>query len=266
MREFIVYNRIKLRDCLRLPDSWGKIAWYSYTKYRRKAEKENPPGHNVLMTGILQTIVSKNKSFMDEAVKLVKENVPEDTILCLTGAALCDIGYYEEGLERLRKAVAIEPSLENMVVLAGYIEKPEDYAEKLELSNRILQKNPDDTDGLRHKAFVLVEYGQLDEAEELLRKALDVSPKNRANKEALGEIMFRRGSYKEALQLYKKAYSFLDKSKYSWQQIALCYSELGKPKKAKKAAYRLLKLAKQDGDDLNTPSKKALFGKFGIAL
>ncbi len=266
MRDFIVYKRIKFRDCYRLPSGWDKVAWCSYTKFRKRAEKENPPGHYVLLTAVLQFLVSKDKTFVDKAVELIKGNVPEDCVLCLTGTALCDGGYHEEGLERLRKAVSLNPSPGNMEALAGAIEKPEDYDEKLELSNRMLEKNPNDVDALRHKAFVLVQRNHLDEAEVLVRKALEICPKNTANREAMGEILFLRGMYKEALRLYKKAFLYFHNSKHLWQQIALCYLELGKPKKAKKAAYKLLKLAKKDGDDLSTPSMKALFAKFEIAL
>jgi tetratricopeptide (TPR) repeat protein len=266
MKDFTVYKRIKFRDCYRLPSGWDKLAWCSYTKFRKRAEKENPPGHYVLLTALFQFLVSKDRTFMDKAVELVKGNVPEDCMLCWTGSALCDGGYYEEGLERLRKAVSLNPSPTNMEALAGAIERPEDYDEKLEISNQMLEKNPNDADALRHKAFVLVQRNNLDEAEELVRKALEICPENMASRQALGEILFQRGMYKDALRLYKKAFSYFHNSKRLWQQIALCYLELGKPKKAKKAAYKLLKLAKKGGDDLNSSSMKALFGKFGIAL
>ena len=153
-----------------------------------------------------------------------------------------------------------------MEALAGYIAKPEDYSEKLELSNRILKIDPNDVDGLRHKAFVLVQYGHLEEAEKVVRKAIIVSPKNAANREALGEILFRRGMYKEALQLYEKAYCYFDRSKYSWQQIAHCYFQLGKLKKAKKAALKMLKAAKKEGANLDTPSMKDFLNKVKINL
>ncbi len=265
VEDLTVYKEFKLRDCMKLPRAWAKQAC-RYKKIRRKAEREDPPGINVLFCGILQTMVSKKVCFIDEATEIVRGNIPEDSILALTGAALCDAGHYEDGLKRLRKAVELQPSLTNMEALAGCIEKPEDYSEKLGLSNRILEKYPNDVDALRHKAFVLVHYGNLDEAEELMRKALNVSPKNGANKEGLGEILFRRGMYKEALQLYKKAYPYLDRSKYSWQQIAHCYFQLGEHKKAKKAALKMLKAAKKEGVNLDTPTMKVFLNKFEIDL
>lgn len=266
MREFIAYKQIKPKDCLHLSASWRKIAFKSYGKFRKKAEKEQPPSLNVLLTGVLQALVSNDRFFIDKAVELVDGNVPDDGILALSGSALYDMGKHEEGLERLRKAVKLNPTPANMEALAGSLETPENNSEKLELANRILESDPNHVDGLRHKAFVLVQLNQIDEAEKLLRKAHRVSHGNADVKEALGEIMFKRGMYKEALQLYEKAYSCSYRSKYSWQQIALCYLELGKLNKAKRAALEMLKVAKRGENNLDTPEMKAFLNKFGVVL
>ncbi|MFC1676680.1 tetratricopeptide repeat protein [Planctomycetota bacterium] len=264
IKDFIVYKRLGLRECLKLPREWRKIAWFYYARYRKKAQKETPPGFNVLIIGILQAVVSKDRSFIDKAIELVDGNVRQDSIMCLTGSALCDIGHYEEGIRSLRKAVELEPTLVNMVALAGALEKAEEYSEKLELSNRILEKAPNNLDGLQFKAYVLAKRGNLDEAEGLARKALRISPKNSYAKEVLGEILFRQERYEEALKMFRGSFDFPDNFGHLWHRIAHCHFELGKFKKAQKAAKRMLKAAKKEGDDMNTPEMKAFLEKLGV--
>lgn len=264
LENLIEYDKFSLRDCIKLRRAWSKRA-FAYKRIIKKAKMEQPPGINVLLCGVLQTLVSRKKYFIEKASEIVKNGLPEDTILALGGSALVDAGYINDGLAKLRKAVEINPSAANMEALAGSIENSENYAEKFDLANRILEKDSNDIDGLRHKIFVLIQWDRLDEAENVVQKAFNLAPKNGSIHEACGEIQFRRGKYREALMFYKKAYNYFSRTKHVWQQMAYCYFELGKIKKAKKAALKLLKLAKQDGDDIKKYSSlRDFFDKLGV--
>jgi len=241
--KFFSFKRLKLRDCLRLPEGWSKIAWCSYRKYRKRAEKENPPGFNFMMIGVFQGIVAQDTSLIDETIDIVRGTVPEDGVLCISGAALCSLGHCDEGLRRLREAVNMNPSPTNMEALASHLDNPEDYYEKLLLSQQVLKAKPDDVDSMRHAGFVLIEYDRPVEAEEYLRKALSIVPKNKATRELLGEIYFRRRMYKEALQQREAATGYFETTPYLFQQLAYCYYFTGKLRKAERAALKMVKVA-----------------------
>ncbi|AQQ69727.1 putative PEP-CTERM system TPR-repeat lipoprotein [Limihaloglobus sulfuriphilus] len=248
IRDLILSKNLKLSDCIKLDRPWAKMA-FRYKKIRKKAKNENPPGENLFLCGLLQSLVSKDRSYLDNVVKFVRGNIPEDKLLCLAGMALVDIGHYDDGICMLRKSVEIKPSIEHLEALAGSLEKPEDLQEKLELANQILEINPDDVDGLRHKIFVLLKDGSLDEAELLAKQALSIAPNNLLAKDVFCEVLFRKGNYAKALELYKNTYNYFNRSHFIWQQIAICYNQLGQYKKARKAGNKMAKAARKIGID-----------------
>lgn len=116
-----------------------------------------------------------------------------------------------------------------------------DYYESLLLYNRLLEENPDDIYVLSCKGFVLIQYNRLAEAEELFRKALEISPKDAGVRCGLGEIFYQRGDFVSALNEYKKSLKYASDPYFSWIRMADCYYFLQKLTKAKKAALRALK-------------------------
>ncbi|MHC4215593.1 MAG: tetratricopeptide repeat protein [Planctomycetota bacterium] len=245
VKNLIVYKRLPIRTCLRMPEPWQETAWYSYTHLRKKAEKEQPPGHCTLFICILQALASNDRSFIDRGVSAVMENLPEDAILNISGMGLCELGFHDEGIERLRKAVDLNGSVLNITSLVSHLDNPNEYYEKLLLTKRVLDKEPSNVEALRRAAYVLVQYGQLDEAEEYLRRAIEISPENRYLQEALGEIYFRRGDYEAAIREYQRSRKFLDTSTRVWQQITLCHYFLGNFRKARRSVRRMKRSERQ---------------------
>ena len=239
VKDLIVYKRLPIRTCLRMPEQWKETAWYSYTRFRKRAEKEQPPGNYTLLICILQALASNDRSFIDRGVSAVKQSLPEDSVLSLSGMGLYELGFHGEGIERLRKAVALDGSVLNITSLASHLDNPNEYYEKLLLTKRILDKEPSNVEAMRRAAYVLIQYGQLDEGEKYLRRAIEISPEDRYVQEAFGEVYFRRGNYEAALREYQRSRRFLDTSARLWQQITLCHYFLGNFRKARRAVSRM---------------------------
>jgi len=240
--EFIVYKRFKLRECLHLPEGWGQKAWFSYGKYLKKALAEEPPGINVLWVGILQSIVSKDRFFIDKAIELVHGNLPEDEVLRLTGQALCVIKCRNEGIEKLRCAVKISPSFENKKELAWRLCSNEDLYEKYMLCSELLDICNNDCDLMQHKAMVLMRYGRHEEAISLLQGCIKICPNDYVAIELLAETYYYLGEYNLALLNYNKiprSRGYM--AKMARHTIACCYLFAGRYRKAKRLAKRIIK-------------------------
>jgi len=68
------------------------------------------------------------------------------------------------------------------------------------------------TDARNHLAYMWAERGEyLDEAETLIRRALEDQPTNAAFLDTLGWIQYKQGKYKSALETLRKALKHLDK-------------------------------------------------------
>lgn len=245
MGDLVVYKKLRWGDCLKMPSGWGKIAWCSYASFKKRAQNEDPPGYGTLMTCIIQGVHARDRSFIDKGVELAEKHVGRECALCFSGMALCDIGELQDGLAQLRKAVKIEPSIRNMLALAGQLEEPEDFDEKKMLCEKLLQQDPDDADALRGFAFVLIHQNRCDEAEPYIARGLKAAPRNSGLREAHAELLYQRGNYTAALREYRRAMSwpFNSRATYFWHRIACCYDRVGQPKKAKKAARKMVKAA-----------------------
>ncbi|MGD0077899.1 MAG: tetratricopeptide repeat protein [Sedimentisphaerales bacterium] len=265
VKYLIVYKKFSLRQTQLMPEDWGKVAWYHYPRFRKKALKENPPSFSFLMTCIIQAVYLKDKSLIDKAVEIVKATMKETDILIFTGSALCAIGYKDEGLTKLREAVKQNPCIRTFFALSNSLQDPEDFDEKSVLCRQILKENPNDIDALRGLIFVSINQNKFEEAKKYLNQALQLSPKNYTILESHAELLFRTGDFESALKQYKRAQklSFKFRDVRICQQIAYCYHNLGKSKETQKAAIKMFNAAKQEGYSLDSPEINGFLIKLG---
>jgi len=221
-------------DIAALPIGWVRAA-SDYQRFRERAIAEYKPGFYTLVAMLLAALVKHEKHLVDVAVELTKDNVPTHEYLSLAGAALCDLGFQDEGLAMLRAAVESGPSNSSVVVLAA---RTPDIEEKESLSNKVLSEDPDDCDALRHLAYAKCCKGEVEEAERILNRIMELDPNNIYALECKGNICFDRKEYRKALTLYRKI-----KAKpvpISLQfKICRCYYSLGMMNKAKRIARKI---------------------------
>jgi len=221
-------------DLASLPIGWRRAA-SDYQLFRNRAIGEPKPGFYTLVAMLLAALVKHDKHLVDVAVELTKDNVPTHEYLSLAGAALCDLGFQDEGLAMLRAGVESDPSNSSVVVLAACTP---DIEEKENLSNRVLSEDPDDCGALRHLASAKCSKGKIEEGERILNRVMELDPNNIYALECKGNICFDRKEYRKALTLYRKIK--VKPVPVSLQfKICRCYYSLGIMNKAKRIARKL---------------------------
>ncbi len=131
-----------------------------------------------------------------------------------------------------------DPSVSDYMLLF-YAENAE-KAEKYQLAERIardcLKKNPDSPDALNYLGYTFAERNtNLDEAEKLIRRALELKPENRDYQDSMAWLLYRRKQYKEALEWMKKAMSSRPEEAFSatiYDHAGDIYHALGDVKNA----------------------------------
>ena len=111
-------EKFTIRDCLRLPMNRWRTAFSLY--FKLKKVKGHPPGIMVFQIGTLKSIGTRDRSYLDRAYEDAHKEAPEDVLQNLYGQVLYSLGYHEEGVQRLRTAVEINPSEKNKKDLAIY--------------------------------------------------------------------------------------------------------------------------------------------------
>jgi Flp pilus assembly protein TadD len=106
----------------------------------------------------------------------------------------------------LRFILEREPDNAMVLNALGYTlaDRTTRYAEARELIEQAYQLNPDDPAILDSLGWVNYRQGNLDEAERLLRKALQDFPDHEVAAH-LGEVLWAQGKQKEARKIWRKA-------------------------------------------------------------
>lgn len=144
----------------------------------------------------------------DQVLQQAIQRYPDDLNLLYTRAMLAekrdDLGQMEKDL---RAIIAREPENAMALNALGYTlaDRTSRYAEAKALIDRAYQINPDDPAVLDSLGWVNYRLGNLDEAERLLRVALDRFPDHEVAAH-LGEVLWANGKRREARQVWAKAF------------------------------------------------------------
>jgi tetratricopeptide (TPR) repeat protein len=113
----------------------------------------------------------------------------------------------EESLAVLRAAVAARPRDEELLFALGAAYDRAGQAEVAVAQMRaLLAVNPDHPEALNFVGYTYAEQGvRLDEAERLVRRALELKPRSGHILDSLGWVLFRRGEARQAVELLEQA-------------------------------------------------------------
>lgn len=250
-------NRLTKEEVAAATMSWTRIL-STYSSRRKKALKEPIPGYNTLWAMLMAAIAKHDRSAIEMAAELTKENMPQHIYLSLLGCAWCELGNREKGLAMLREAAEIHSSPSLLLSVAA---ETDDLEEKQNLASRVLADNPQDVDALRHLAYAKYHQGDREEAERLIDKILLTEANNILALEHKGNIYFDAGEYGTALEQYRKI--ALKPMPVALRfKICHCYYLLGQFGKARRTARSIQDtVALANNLDVNVQSVNELLTK-----
>ncbi len=120
----------------------------------------------------------------------------------------------------------------------------------------IIKNSPQNPIALNNLGYFLAERGEkLDEAINLIKKALEISPNNPSYLDSLGWTYFKLGQLDEAEQNLKNALRFDDSSSTIQEHLGDVYQKQGKAELAKSSWRKALDLAVETEDSIRLKSK-----------
>jgi len=123
------------------------------------------------------------------------------------GETLVRAGRAGDAVVALRAALAARPRDEALLYALGYAHDQAGQVEAaLAQMRALLALNPDHAEALNFVAYVYAERGErLDEAERLVRRALELRPRSGHVLDSLGWILHRRGEHGRAVEVLERA-------------------------------------------------------------
>ena len=138
---------------------------------------------------------------------MTKES-PKDTDTLFTLADVyADAGRGPDAERVLRQILAVEPMNAGALNYLGYLlaVRGEQLDEAIQLVQRALKEEPDNGAYLDSLGWAYFRRGNLDEAEKYLVAAVKQMPENSEIQEQLGDVLARKGRYADAVAAWTRA-------------------------------------------------------------
>jgi tetratricopeptide (TPR) repeat protein len=182
----------------------------------------------------------EKRGYLDEAAARMNPDSEESNYIM--GSILRKAGELEKAEQFLLKAERINAKNESTLLeLASLYGRTGKYNEALKRVIFLYDEDPEDPSLANFYGYLLAEKGEsLDLAEQLLAKALAKEPQNGYFLDSLGWIRFKKGRFREALDILLKAAGKAEDDAVIWEHIGDTYVKLNESSKAMNAYQKSL--------------------------
>ena len=157
------------------------------------------------------------------------------------GKALEKLGRWPEAIEKLRQAAAMDQADTHLLFYLGSCYEQasrlgghdEYFTNAIETFERLLEIDPDDAFALNYLGYMFADTGiRLQQALQLIQRAVELKPDNGAFFDSMGWIYFRLGDYQKAEIYLGKALSILESEQdageeYPAEEMAIIHDHAG---------------------------------------
>ena len=174
------------------------------------------------------------------------------------GYVLEKAGRAPEAVTWLTEALARQPKAERLRFALGVAqERAGDRAGALQTMQSILQRVPDDAEAMNFVGYSWAEKGErLDEAEKLVRRAVDLDPDNGSYLDSLGWVLFQRGDLPAAVSALERAEALAGQEPTILEHLGDAYRRSGRDADAGSAWRRAVR-ALDAGAEADLPGQRA---------
>ena len=156
-----------------------------------------------------------------------------------------DLGQHAEAVKLLREVLSAKPEdRDARWQLATILEKTNDIAGAEPEFRKLIADKPDDAQALNYLGYSLADRAlKLNDAEDLIRRALVVEPSNPAYRDSLGWVLFKQGRSTEAVSELAVSARALPDDDSVWDHLGDARKALGRDE----AAWRAWRLSQSFG-------------------
>ncbi|HEY2775256.1 MAG TPA: tetratricopeptide repeat protein [Candidatus Binatia bacterium] len=164
---------------------------------------------------------------------------------------------YTAAITIARRLVALDPKNDAYLYgLAWLYDESGDKDKAIATLKQVLAINPQNADALNHLGYTWAEKGQnIDEAEKLIRKALEMHPDNAAIVDSLAWVYYQKKDYAAAVRELEKATSLGGRDPVIVEHLGDVYLKVGRDVDAERS-YRDAAARTEDPDQRRSLERK----------
>ena len=190
----------------------------------------------------------KAKTLFDRLLEEEPENIE---LLLYAGSFLERQEQYEQAEALYLRGLEIEPRNTDLLFRLGVVyDKTGRKEAVIKQMKAIIEITPDDANALNYLGYTYADMGiKLDEARELIEKALKVEPDNGYITDSLGWVYYQKGDYEKAITILIRANQLSPDDSILLEHLGDAYRQNGDTEKALEAYRRSLEFAPEENRD-----------------
>jgi tetratricopeptide (TPR) repeat protein len=199
----------------------------------------------------IQALISKARSSSDEkdvadalfyTRKHWEEHEKDRATLLLAADLLQRVNRHEQAISLLEEGIAeFENDIPMLFRLGVALDQAGRKEDCITVMRQVLEIDPDNPEALNYIGYTHAEMGiHLDEALEMVEKALQARPDDGYITDSLGWVHFQKGNYKKALELLERAILLVNDEPVILDHLGDAYLKNNMPQKALEAFRRAL--------------------------
>ena len=198
-----------------------------------------------------------------QAIEFLQEKssqMPNDIDIITYLASLYeDTEQLEPALEVLKRGLEIDPENTNLLFKSGIVlDKSGNKTDCIKIMKRVIMLDPENASALNYLGYTYADMGiNLDEAETLVLKALDLKPDDGYITDSLGWVYYQKGNYDKAVEYLEKAVNLSDSDPVITEHLGDAYLKKGLLDKALEAYKNAL--AGTDGQENRFLLRKKIY-------
>lgn len=170
--------------------------------------------------------IEKGILFLKGIIKKLPDN-PD--FLIYLGSFYEELKKYDKAVETLLQGLEISPDNTKILYRLGVVyDRWNKKNKSIETMKKIIELEPENANALNYLGYTYADLGQnLDEAEALIKKALEYKPEDGYIIDSLAWVLYKKGDYENALIQLKKAVKIVPDDPIILEHIGDVYLKLG---------------------------------------
>jgi len=253
------YNRAveELTNVLRKQPDNHKARYFlasSYEKLDRRSDAYDEFGKidedsDLYSTARMQMgLILKDDGYLDEAIDLIRDAVEkkgDDEALYIFLISLYEEkGQLDQALDMATRAVFLLPKSIDLRYKLGIVyEKLDRYEESIAEMEKVLEFDPDYAEALNFIGYSYADREiRLDEAEAMIKRAMELKPDNGYITDSLGWLYFRKNQLDKAIMYLEKALQLAPEDPTIHEHLGDAYEKAGRTEEALELYRKALEL------------------------
>ena len=159
-----------------------------------------------------------------------------------------EAGDFPNAIEAMLKVVELDPESDRVhFALGALYDQSQDKDKTIEYMKKAIELNPDNAAALNYLGYTYADLGvELDRAERLIIRALEIVPNDGFYIDSLGWVYYRQGDYPKAIEQLEKAVHLVVDDPVIIEHLGDAYVKVGQADKALQSYRDALKAATEE--------------------